>query len=184
MNIIGVDPSLTALGIATERAQLVIKPPAAVMVQGYPARMVYLRQQMLSLVVMADLVVIEGIAFMAKGQRRAEICGLGYVLRCALHECGIRYVDVPPSSLKRYATANGNANKQAMVAEAVRRLGYDGSDDNEADALWLRQMALDRYGLPCASMPALNRSALEGVDWPALEVTGAVKHYGEDELPL
>ena len=38
-----------------------------------------------------------------------------------------------------------------------------------ADALWLRQMALDHYGvIPHVAMPAAHRVALEKVEWPVV----------------
>lgn len=44
-------------------------------------------------------------------------------------------------AIKAIATNNGNANKPMMVKAAQDRLGYKGKDDNEADALWLLQLA-------------------------------------------
>jgi Holliday junction resolvasome RuvABC endonuclease subunit len=43
---------------------------------------------------------------------------------------------VPVGEIKRGWTGKGNAKKEAMVAEAVRR-GYSPADDNEADAIAL-----------------------------------------------
>lgn len=76
---------------------------------------------------------------------------------------------VQPASMKRYATGNGNANKQQVLVEAVKRLDYQGADDNEADALWLRQMGLAHY-MPEASVkvPVKHLEALRGVEWPEL----------------
>ena len=39
--------------------------------------------------------------------------------------------------IKKFATGKGNANKLAMINAAKLKLGYQGEDDNEADALWL-----------------------------------------------
>ena len=55
---------------------------------------------------------------------------------------GIRYTGVPVGTIKKHATGKGNAKKGAMV-EAMRLLGYDPEDDNEADALALLHWALD-----------------------------------------
>jgi hypothetical protein len=52
---------------------------------------------------------------------------------------------VPVGTIKRHATGNGNANKQAVIA-AVRALGFDPADDNEADALALLHWALRNGG--------------------------------------
>jgi Holliday junction resolvasome RuvABC endonuclease subunit len=48
----------------------------------------------------------------------------------------IPYAGVPVGSIKRHATGKGNTNKDAVIA-AVRALGFNPADDNEADALAL-----------------------------------------------
>ena len=57
----------------------------------------------------------------------------------------IPYAGVPVGTIKRHATGNGNASKEAVVA-AVRALGFDPADDNEADALALLHSALRSGG--------------------------------------
>lgn len=54
----------------------------------------------------------------------------------------IPYQGVPVGTIKKHATGKGNANKAAVI-EAVRALGYDPRDDNEADALALLHCARD-----------------------------------------
>jgi len=53
----------------------------------------------------------------------------------------IPYAGVPVGSIKRHATGKGNANKEQMIA-AARDRGWDPSDDNEADALWILDAVL------------------------------------------
>jgi len=48
----------------------------------------------------------------------------------------IPYQGVPIGTIKKFWTGKGNANKEMMVAEAVKR-GFTPHDDNEADALAL-----------------------------------------------
>ena len=57
---------------------------------------------------------------------------------------GIPYQGVPVGTIKRHATGRGNANKEAMMA-AIRALGHQPADDNEADALALLDFALARW---------------------------------------
>ena len=59
------------------------------------------------------------------------------IIERAAAELGIEYVEHSSSSIKKFATGNGNAKKHMMVAAAQERLGYTGNDDNEADALWM-----------------------------------------------
>jgi crossover junction endodeoxyribonuclease RuvC len=54
---------------------------------------------------------------------------------------GIAYEGVPVGTIKRHVTGKGNADKTAVI-EAVRRLGFDPADDNEADALALLHWAI------------------------------------------
>jgi Holliday junction resolvasome RuvABC endonuclease subunit len=53
----------------------------------------------------------------------------------------IPYAGVPVGTIKRHVTGRGNADKDAVIA-AVRALGFDPGDDNEADALALLDWAL------------------------------------------
>jgi Holliday junction resolvasome RuvABC endonuclease subunit len=63
-------------------------------------------------------------------------------LFCALND--IRYESVQPADIKRFATGKGNADKEAMLLAAGKLYGYRGNDDNEADAIIIREWGL-RY---------------------------------------
>ena len=54
---------------------------------------------------------------------------------CALKN--LEYVEHSASAIKKFATGNGIAKKEMMIAAAKDKLGYNGDDDNEADALWM-----------------------------------------------
>lgn len=58
---------------------------------------------------------------------------------CEHHQ--IPYQGVPVGTIKKHATGKGNAGKDAVIA-AVRALGFDPADDNEADALALLRWAI------------------------------------------
>ena len=55
----------------------------------------------------------------------------------------IPYQGIPVGTIKRHATGKGNASKAAMI-NAMRAKGYQTADDNEADALALLHLVLDR----------------------------------------
>ena len=57
----------------------------------------------------------------------------------------IPYAGVPVGTIKRHGPGRGNADKDAVIA-AVRALGFDPADDNEADALALLDWALRNAG--------------------------------------
>jgi Holliday junction resolvasome RuvABC endonuclease subunit len=60
---------------------------------------------------------------------------------CEHHQ--IPYSGVPVATIKKHATGRGNADKAAML-DAARRMGYEPADDNEADALALLSLAVER----------------------------------------
>jgi crossover junction endodeoxyribonuclease RuvC len=166
MKILALDPSLTATGYAVGTAPELgtLTPPASVG-KGLD-RLVWLRDQALALAAGADLVVLEGYSYASKGRAIISLGEFGGVLRVALMEAGVPFVEVAPAGRAKYATGKGNAKKEAVLTEAVRRLGYAGHDNNEADALWLYAMAADHFGAPLAAMPQTHRAALDAVPWP------------------
>lgn len=54
---------------------------------------------------------------------------------------GLPYQGVPVGTIKRHVTGKGNADKQVVI-DAVRKLGFAPTDDNEADALALLHWAI------------------------------------------
>jgi crossover junction endodeoxyribonuclease RuvC len=170
MNLLALDLSLSATGWAaraTPGGYGVLVPPAG-QDRGLP-RLAWLRDAVLELAGGAEIVAIEGLAFGARGRAMLDLAGLGWVVRLALAEAGIRFADVPPAVLKKFATGHGNAPKPALLAAAIRRLGYEGHQADEVDALWLLQAALIHYDLPGAvALPQDQRAALAVVSWPAI----------------
>nr|BDD46858.1 hypothetical protein 22 [bacterium] len=54
----------------------------------------------------------------------------------------IPYQGVPVGSIKKHIAGKGNANKKAVI-DAVKRMGHEPADDNEADAIALLYWVLD-----------------------------------------
>jgi hypothetical protein len=97
---------------------------------------------------LVELIVYERSVFAPKARAAAEIAA-GFTTRLEEHceRYGIALQPVAPATLKKFATGKGNADKDAMIAAAVRRLAEDtsrlaetcrkGMTHNTADALWL-----------------------------------------------
>lgn len=122
-----------------------------------------------------DLVVIEGYSYASANQAH-QVGELGGCVRFLLHRLGVPYVDVAPSSLKKYAAGKGNCGKDMMIAAAIRRFGFAGSDNNEADAFLLWCLARHAYGCPIAEVPAAQAVAVTKVAWPALDEPARAMH--------
>lgn len=169
-NVVGVDLSLTATGVADADGSTSLIAPAGehTSPDGLAEWLSLLNGRL------ADIIWAEGGAlFVVEDLPRNPRFGgtaLGMVhglWRASTWRWEADVVYVPPASLKRYACGKGNASKAEVLTAAVRRLGYLGADDNEADALWLRAMGLDALGTPPVKMPAANRDALTKLEWPA-----------------
>ena len=68
------------------------------------------------------------------------------IVEAFCEENHIHYRGYSSKEIKKFATGKGNAGKPAMIESAKDKLGYEGNDDNEADALWLLEMAINEYG--------------------------------------
>lgn len=71
---------------------------------------------------------------------------------------GVNYLYVTPPVLKKYATGKGNANKDMVLAAAIRRFGFEGSSNDEADAWILMHLGLELAGTARISVPISHRS--------------------------
>jgi Holliday junction resolvasome RuvABC endonuclease subunit len=60
-------------------------------------------------------------------------------------DAGIEHRAYSATEVKKFATGKGNAGKPAMVAAAQVKLGYTGDNDDEADALWILELAKHDY---------------------------------------
>ena len=59
----------------------------------------------------------------------------------ALDQCLRTPLQVPPMTLKKYATGKGTAKKQEMLLQIYKRWGVEFNDDNAADAYSLARLA-------------------------------------------
>lgn len=110
------------------------------------------------------LVVIEDIPTHAHG---AGITAMVHgAVRARLVDQGTPYALVPPASLKKYATGKGNAGKPDMAVALYKRAGLELGDDNQVDAWWLRAAGLHHLGHPIVDVPATHAEALDRITWP------------------
>lgn len=112
------------------------------------------------------LVVIEGLSYGSKGSAITGQAELGAVLRLTLRREGYPFLVVPPSCVKKYATGKGNANKDLVRDAARDRLGplEPGITSDECDALWLRQIGLRVTGGMFVPVPKVHATALDKLD--------------------
>lgn len=158
-NPLGLDLSLTGTGMAGAGWTQEVSPKK---LRG-PARLYYIECSVHRAILYQSpsVAAIEGYAHGARGNN-FDIGELGGVIRLLLLKCEIPFVIISPSSLKKFATGKGNADKDTMLETAIRKYGFDGHGNNEADAFLLRTMAL-MHDDPGLTKP--QREAVEKVDW-------------------
>lgn len=158
--VVGIDPSLTATGLAAPGGCITITTRA-----GDPKRLQVIHDTVFAAVDGADLAVIEDLPTHAHG---AGLTGMAQgVIRLACIRADVPFATVPAATLKKFATGSGNAGKADMRMELYKRTGLDLRDDNQVDAFWLRQAGLHLTGHPDAvALPKTHTDALTKVKTP------------------
>lgn len=157
------DLSLTSTGVCTPTEGLFRLQPKYTGVD----RLAYLRHEYERITRNAepDLIMVEELPPSTGGKYDTHGIAMAQcVFQLKMFDLGLGVTFVNPSILKGYATGNGNAGKPQVVAEAVRRLGYQGHSNDEADALWLWNMGVDHLTGE-SLVPAAQRARLDKITW-------------------
>ena len=159
---IGIDPSLTATGWATHegRSGLITSELRGI------ARVADLRQRFNRVIQETisrlpiigrgeitcarperDFYAIEGYSF-ASQYSAHQLGELGGVIRLYLFERRRPYVDIPPPTLKKFATGSGRAKKDELRLAVWRRWQKEFKTEHEVDAFILAKIAEAVFGDP------------------------------------
>lgn len=159
MKVTGADLSMTATGLVYGDGVFM---PQTIKTKGTKdVRLVFIKDEVVAYAHDSALVLIEG--FLNKSFS-AGITGMVHgAVRSGLIEAGLPYATFPPTSLKKYATGSGNADKTAMALAAYKRGDVEFSNDNECDAWWLWVAARDFLANPLFPLPAIQRDQLKNI---------------------
>ena len=168
--VVGLDPSLAQFGLAVDGDVQTWKPPRGE--DRGVERLAWFYDQLTHLCTAHEpsLAMVEGYSYASKASR--EVLGeLGGIVRLVLYQNGIPFVVVAPKSVKKFTTDNGNAGKDEMVISAVKKWGFEGKTNNEADAWMLHLMGRFQFEGELAvgiDLPLYARKVLAGIEWPEL----------------
>ena len=110
------------------------------------------------------IVAIEGAQFATSKDTSAHRrAGLWWRTVDLITDAGFVVVEVPPSTLKKWATGKGNASKDMVLASAVRRWPQVTQND-EADAAWLADIAAYIGGADLVSRTKARDAVLSKMD--------------------
>lgn len=151
--VVGIDPSLTSTGVVVindgvviEQRAIVSKPPKEKTPTTEAERLMKIRDEIrTSTMTLAkpDLVLVEGLAFTARNTSAlVQLAGLNYFIREVLMKGKIPFVIVSPTSLKKFATGKGTADKNIVMMEVYKRWNFSPENSDVSDAFVLAQMGL------------------------------------------
>ena len=88
---------------------------------------------------------IEGLAYMSTSPTLFERAALLFMITTDLFLRDIDFKVIPPTTLKKFVTTDGHADKFFMMKVTKCRWEIDFKDDNLCDAYGLARMALEEY---------------------------------------
>lgn len=142
--IAGIDPSLNHTGIVIldEDGNIIHQSLVEPKKLREIPRLKFIKDRVMEILKEHDIkyVSIESYSFGSRGRATFSLGELGGVLRLAFLEAGIEFKDYAPTSLKKFVTGSGNADKYQVRASIKEKYKIDFEDDNEADAYGLAQM--------------------------------------------
>jgi crossover junction endodeoxyribonuclease RuvC len=118
----------------------------------------------------ADMVIMEGPSFSSKGSATRDLAGMWWLTFDRLRHAGIPLGIAPPAVLKKWITANGNADKFRVGQDVARRWpAARPQSHDEADALVLASIglhALDALPWRPTAFQVEQLGRVEWIKWP------------------
>lgn len=142
-NFIGIDPSTkTGIVILNQDGEVLLEEELTGISDVDPKRMVTLTEKVINQIKGQNSVIcIEGFSYGSKGRGISFQFGLGHAIRNEMYKHNIKYKDVSPGQLKKFATGKGNTSKDNMILPIYKRWQYEHDSDNVRDAFVLAQIA-------------------------------------------
>lgn len=108
------------------------------------------------------IVAIENLAFMARNTTAlTQLAGLSYLVREMLHNRGIHFLMIAPTSLKKFITQKGNSDKSLMMMTVYKDYGFESLDDNVCDSYSLAVLSAAALGSPVKPLSAVQLEVVE-----------------------
>jgi len=155
--VVGVDQSSTSTGVVVLNVtgeylySYLIQPPKKLT---FDERVLYtqrvLEEILLDLSSNLKCLGLESVAMFAKG-RVVQLAGLFGLIKYSVMKNGTCVYEFTPSSVKKYATGNGRADKQDVIDILPENVRLDFLDINEskiddlADAYFIARMTAEKY---------------------------------------
>lgn len=110
-----------------------------------------------------DKIVVEGFSLNTKNASSIiPLVELGTLIRFSMKLDGLKWYDPRASELKKFVCGKGNANKDVVMMNILKRWGFESPTNNIADA----------YGLACMGLAQAGR--LPGITMEMQKIAGAM----------
>lgn len=170
--VVGIDLSLTSTGLADSQGRSHRIQTKAI--HGVPEtveRLDLIANTVMGFAMAVDdlsLAVVEGPSYSSTGGQQHTRGGLWWIAATRLVEVAAPILVVTPGQLKMYATGNGGAGKDAVLAAAIKRYpAHDITGNDVADAVVLAAIGARLLGHPIEdSLPQSHLRALAKLALP------------------
>jgi Holliday junction resolvasome RuvABC endonuclease subunit len=172
--VAGVDPSISSTGVVVLgeeiRFERVQSKPGADSLRNRVTRLRLMATRVHEVVTAGEsirLVVIEGPAYGSNNQMTHMLAGFWWLLVHVLDQVAPVAV-VQPGTLKKFATGDGRAGKDEMLAAAIGAFPAAGIRNNDvADAAALAAMGAAHLGIEFGGgFAPSGRDSVQAVHWP------------------
>ncbi len=143
MIVLGLDPSLTGTGLSVvDNDNLLFSECYKPKNKTGPKRLIEIRHKISEVIdkYQPELICLEGYSFGSRGRALFQIGELGGLIRVLMHKTGIKWIEVTPSQVKKFATGKGNCGKDIILQQVYRRWGMEFKTSDEADAFVLAKI--------------------------------------------
>ncbi len=143
MITLGIDLSLTGTGLSVvEGDKLLFSECYKPKNKAGPQRLIEIRHKISEVIdkYQPKLICLEGYSFGSRGRALFQIGELGGLIRVLLHKTGIKWIEIPPSQVKKFATGKGNCGKDLILQQVYKRWGMEFKTSDEADAFILAKI--------------------------------------------
>jgi len=114
---------------------------------------------------LGDVIAVEGFSFGSKGKGIDFQFGLGHAIRLELYRQDMKWIEVSPTQVKKFATGKGTTKKENMILPINRLWGFEHESNNVRDAFVLAQVA--RSVQTGSTMTEYQKDVIEAILGPS-----------------
>ncbi len=111
-----------------------------------------------------EYIIIEGMSYGSQSSAIFELGGLSHLSRKLFLDKNIKFVVIPPKTLKKYFTQNGNADKNEMILQAELRGAEIPFFEKINKKEVFNNNVVDSYAMACFMIDLLNDNCKDFIE--------------------